>query len=141
MEPITSIRGRCLCGTVQFAITPPTNWCAHCHCEYCRRAHSAAFVTWVGVPAGQFEVAAGEAAMRRFASSSEATRTFCGECGSMLLFEGARWPDEVHVAVGSLTDPLDRAPAGHAYYDQRVAWGIPGDDLARYGGESGTEPL
>ena len=51
----TRYEGACLCGQVRFAIVPPTKWCAHCHCTMCRRAHGAAFVTWIGVPEAQFD--------------------------------------------------------------------------------------
>ena len=40
--------GRCLCGEVRFAIGAPTLFFAHCHCRWCREAHGAAFVSWVG---------------------------------------------------------------------------------------------
>jgi hypothetical protein len=42
--------GACLCGAVQFELQLPATWVAHCHCTMCRRAHGAAFVTWVSVP-------------------------------------------------------------------------------------------
>ena len=41
--------GGCLCGDVHFALTFPSKWVAHCHCSLCRRAHGAAFVTWIGM--------------------------------------------------------------------------------------------
>jgi hypothetical protein len=141
MDDVTPIRGQCLCGEVRFEITPPTNWCAHCHCSMCRRAHGASYVTWVGVPEGQFRITAGSERLVRYQSSGEAWRRFCGTCGSSLFFEGTRWPSEVHVAVGNLLDPLDRAPKGHAYFDDRAAWVAVNDGLPRFGGPSGNTPL
>jgi hypothetical protein len=135
------LRGQCLCGAVQFTIQPPTKWCAHCHCSYCRRAHGAPFITWVGVPEEQFRLAAGEEALGRYASSPEATRSFCRQCGSPLLFVSSRWPGEVHVAAAALLDPPDRLPAAHAFFDQRVEWILVDDTLLKLGGETGTEPL
>ena len=38
-----------MCGRVGFVARFPSRFVAHCHCESCRRAHSAAFVTWVGL--------------------------------------------------------------------------------------------
>ncbi|MFT7662650.1 MAG: hypothetical protein ACI87A_000869 [Planctomycetota bacterium] len=68
-------------------------------------------------------------------------RTFCRHCGSTLLFGGKRWPDEIHVAVGMINGELDRAPGAHAYSDRAVPWCPILDELPRFGGESGTEPL
>ena len=65
----TTYLGACLCGQVQFSIAPPTKWCAHCHCTMCRRAHGAAFVTWIGVPEGQFDFVTGRDTVQWFASS------------------------------------------------------------------------
>lgn len=136
-----SISGRCLCGAVRFTIDPPTLWCAHCHCGMCRRAHGAAFVTWVGVPEDRFHLTVGEDMLRGYASSQEAKRRFCGHCGSPMFFASSRWPGEVHVAVGCLIDPLDREPAAHVFFDEHVDWVVLGDGLPRRGGTTGTEPI
>ncbi len=133
--------GSCLCGRVQFQITLPSKWCGHCHCTLCRRAHTAAFVTWFGMDADRFQIMAGADDLRRFASSAGARRSFCGVCGSTLLFEGDRWPGEVHVALASLDGKLDREPAANVYWDRHVPWIHHLNELPRLGGETGTDPL
>ena len=134
------VTGRCLCGAVRFEVELPSKWCAHCHCSMCRRAHGAGFVTWVGFARERVRVTAGEA-LGRYQSSAPAMRSFCTRCGSPLLFESERWADEVHVALAALDGPIDRAPAGHVFYSDRVDWIHLGDDLPRRGGATGTEPL
>lgn len=131
-EPL-AITGACLCTAVRFAITPPTKWCAHCHCSMCRRAHGAAFVTWVGVPSEQFQITEGVDRVVRYASSKEAVRSHCGVCGSPMFFESTRWPGEVHVAVGCVNDPLDKKPVAHVAFDHRVDWLTVNDDLTKMG--------
>jgi hypothetical protein len=117
-----TVDGGCLCGAVRFRIRLPPKWCAHCHCTMCRRAHGAAFVTWVGSRTEDFQLLAGEAELRRYRSSPPATRGFCGQCGTMLFFESSRWPDEVHVTLASLDSDAGLVPEGHAYWEDRVAW-------------------
>jgi hypothetical protein len=129
----TAIEGGCLCGAVRFELTMPAKWCAHCHCSMCRRAHGAAFVTWVGVPAGQFRVISGEEQLGRYASSPEATRSFCKTCGSMMLFESSRWPGEVHVTRAHIDEPFPMKPQAHAFFSDRVDWVELGDSLPRKG--------
>ena len=52
--PAGEARGRCMCGARAASSRAfPSRFCAHCHCESCRRAHGAAFVTWVGFPSAQ----------------------------------------------------------------------------------------
>jgi hypothetical protein len=133
--------GGCLCGAVRFRITFPTKWCAHCHCSMCRRAHGAAFVTFCGVPAGQFTITHGADDLARYDSSAHAWRRFCRKCGSTLTFEGERWADEVHVVLANVDDPIDRPPAAHCYYDGHVPWLELADALPKLGGPSGNEPL
>jgi hypothetical protein len=132
------IRGSCLCGAVRFEIAPPTKWCAHCHCTLCRRAHGAAFVTWVGVATTSF---ASTGDVTWYASTPEARRGFCGACGSTMFFTSTKWPDEVHVVVANLLDPLDRKPGGHVWWSDRAPWFDHDDDLPKKGGATGLESL
>lgn len=46
---MTTANAQCLCGDLKLEATLPSKWVAHCHCSLCRRAHGAAFVTWVGM--------------------------------------------------------------------------------------------
>lgn len=124
-------RGRCLCGQVQFELTLPVKFNAHCHCSMCRAAHGAAFVTWVGVERDAFHLTQGAQDLVRHKSSEQASRSFCGTCGSTLLFESERWPGEVHVAFANLVDPVDRPPQAHVYFSDRVPWVTLSDDLHR----------
>jgi len=133
--------GGCLCGAVRFEVTPPTKWCAHCHCSLCRRAHGAAFVTWFGVEKANFELVSGGGEISWYRSTPEARRGFCTNCGSTLFFEGERWSDEVHIALAAMDVAIDRSPQAHVFYDAHVDWVELGDDLRRVGGPSGTEPL
>lgn len=132
-SPVTSSsQGECSCGGVRFSVDFPTLWCAHCHCGMCRRAHGAGFVTWVGVAQERFHLLAGDALLRRYHSSPEATRSFCGRCGSPMFFESTRWPGEVHVALAHFTSPLDREPDKNAFAADRAHW-IPEFRLPRDG--------
>ncbi len=133
--------GGCLCGGVRFEVTTPTRFCAHCHCSMCRRAHGAPLVTWTGVPNSQFHLIRGAELLHDYASSAEATRSFCSKCGSTMLFRSTRWPGEVHVATGCFDGELDRRPSSHVFWSDRVTWLDFDDDLPKRGGASGIEPM
>jgi len=98
-------------------------------------------VTYAGVPRAAFRFTQGEELLTRFDSNCNSWRKFCSLCGSTLTFEGARWPDEIHAVVANLLDPLESAPGSHAYADRAPTWCPITDDLPRFGGASGTEPL
>jgi hypothetical protein len=133
------VEGACLCGVVRFAVSLPSRFCAHCHCPNCRRAHGAAFVTWAGFKGEQVRLLAGVDQLCTYLSDSGATRSFCSQCGSPLFYESPRWPGEVHVALASLSGPIDRQPTAHVYVDDRAPWWHIADTLPQYGGESGME--
>jgi hypothetical protein len=135
------MRGSCYCGAIRFEANAPSKWVAHCHCVNCRRAHGAGVVTWAGFLAKQVELHDDGGRLSRYVTDTGATRSFCGRCGTPLFYEGPRWPDQIHVAVGAFDDPPDRAPQAHVFSDRAPEWLPILDDIQRLGGDSGTEPL
>ncbi len=134
-------RGACLCRSVQFKAGFPTLFCCHCHCTMCRRAHGAAYVTWVGVPVEQWRVTAGAELLRSYESSDHGRRMFCGNCGSTLCYESSHHPERIDVALANFYEPIDRAPEFHVFFSDRTPWTSIGDELMKLGGESGFEPV
>jgi hypothetical protein len=112
--------GRCLCGAVRYRATATPKWIANCHCESCRRATGAPIAAYAGFAAADFSFVGGEP--ERFHSSPGVTRAFCGECGSPLTYEGARWPGEVHVLIGTMDRPEDFAPTADAFAEDKLPW-------------------
>jgi hypothetical protein len=123
--------GKCLCGAVGFAVRFPTKWVAHCHCSMCRRAHGAAFVSWVGVEEATATIADPERLLRWYQSSPGAERGACGRCGSPMFFRSQRWPGELHIALAHFDTPVDRPPQAHAFYDAHVSWFEVNDSLPK----------
>ena len=138
------IRGRCLCGAVQFRLRPPTDFSAHCHCHSCRLAHGAPFVTWTSVPVDRFELDCPEDAVRWYRSSEWILWGSCRTCGSSMLYRADRAGhpesprlDRIYVTVASLIDPLDREPDAHVSYEEHVPWLRLTDGLPKHRGKTG----
>jgi hypothetical protein len=127
----TPIEGRCLCGAVRFAGRPPALFSCHCHCHWCRRAHGAAFVTWIGVAETAFTIVAGSSSVRWYRSSEISERGFCAECGTTMFFRSKAAPGEVHIALACVDDTTGLDPTLHIFHDAHVAWVTLGDDLPR----------
>lgn len=134
------VTGGCLCGTVRFAVEPPTLFCAHCHCSMCRRGHGAGYVTWFGIPYARFRMLAGEDHLLRYRSSAHGTRSFCATCGSTLFCESTNHPDWIDIVLANLDGPIDRIAEAHIFFDDRAAWVEIADGLPRFGGPTGLEP-
>jgi hypothetical protein len=135
------VRGACLCGAVTLEVTPPTAFCAHCHCTLCRLAHGAGYVTWFGVAKERFRILSGEKDLVHYRSSPHGIRSFCGTCGSSLFCELDTHPGLIDVVLANLSGPIDREPQGHFYFSDKAEWVEVEDGLPRFGGDSGMEPL
>ena len=128
---MSTVSGACLCKGVAFRAELPSKWVAHCHCTMCRRAHGAAFVTWVGMEEGKCRIDDAEDLLRWFESSSGAERGFCSRCGSTLFFRSSRWAGELHIVLANFVDQVDRAPQAHVFFDTHVDWLTIGDALPK----------
>ena len=136
MSDTPEFEGACLCGAVRFAARPPTLFCAHCHCCFCRGAHGAAFVTWVGVPEERFRILEGEDRLTWYASSNQGRRGFCSTCGSTMFYTSSLCPGEVHIARANVESRIDREPELHVFFDSRVDWFSCSDELVRLDSDS-----
>src|SRR6476646_4069145 len=65
--------GQCLCGKVCFEIEVPARWAGHDHSAASRRAHGAAYATYVGSWRKRFRITGGKAAITRFEDKTAKT--------------------------------------------------------------------
>ena len=139
-------QGQCYCGTVKFKIELPVDFCAHCHCESCRRSHAVPFVTWTSVPLKQFSYISGEDNLSWYRSSEWIVWGFCKTCGSSMLYQAEKSghpespkTDRIYIAVGCLSEPIDKEPGAHVSYEEKVPWTHFSDTLPKYRGNGEEE--
>ena len=97
----------------------------------CRKAHGAAFVTFIGVLRSDFRFIRGERSILRYESSQGSSRPFCRRCGSTLLFESAG-EDEVWIAAGSLDGDPGCRPGSHIFVGSKAPWHPLDDELPKF---------
>lgn len=120
------IEGGCLCGALRYRVTGESKSIVHCHCRMCQRSSGAAFMTWATYLPAQVEWTQGEPKI--FASSNNADRGFCSNCGSPIAFftfenrADRRELIEVDMTVCSLDRPDDLTPQTHIYTSSQRAW-------------------
>src|SRR5438132_13628259 len=91
-------KGQCLCGKVGFEIDVPARWAWHDHSAASRRAHGAAYATYVGSWRKRFRITKGSAAVARYEDTATKTvRSLCGRCGTPRSYEPARAPRMVNL--------------------------------------------
>ena len=125
------IRGSCLCGKVRYELSGRPQFINHCHCSMCRKAHGAAFGSFLHADGRTFHWTAGTADVRRFESSPGTFRAFCKHCGSSVpVLEG----DDEHVIIpaGTLDDDPGVRPIVHIHTSSKASWYSISDDLPQF---------
>lgn len=126
--------GKCLCGVVRYRIDASINQLIHCHCSMCRKAHGAAFASYVSVPQEAFHFLSGKDQLGVYHSSEHVTRTFCIRCGSNLQFVNNR-KHMVGIAAGTLDSPLPVQTQSHIFVASKADWYEIHDELPQHSGK------
>jgi len=109
------IQGHCECKRVSFEADCEISGFSHCHCSQCRRLHGAAYATFASVKENRFRYLSGEEDLRKYASSDDHERVFCGNCGSNILVSVDGYPDDIYLSMGAV-DGNPSHPDGVSYF-------------------------
>jgi hypothetical protein len=132
-------KGQCLCGSVCFEIDVPARWAWHDHSASSRRAHGAAYATYVGSWRKRFRITAGKTDVARFEDeTAKATRSFCRRCGTPLLYERARSPHMVNIPRALFSGRTGRQPLYHVAIEELQEWAYGGEALVPLKGFPGV---
>ena len=129
-------QGSCLCCSIKYCVEHELTPIVHCHCEYCRRAHGAAFVTFLSIPQSSFEIVQGQDFLARYSyrfAGSDAYRCFCSNCGTR-LFNHLPSLSRVSVIAATLIDISEGEihPLAHINTESTCPWISIADDLPQY---------
>jgi hypothetical protein len=131
--------GRCLCGKVAFEIDTPARWAWHDHTAASRRAHGAAYATYVGSWRKRFRVIRGQTSISRFEDDAAgAVRSFCKHCGTPLFYERARSPHMVNISRALFESRTGRQPLYHIGVTEMQEWTYAGEPLVPLKGFPGV---
>ncbi len=133
------VSGRCLCGSVELEIDFPAFWAWHDHSAASRRAHGAAYATYVGCWRKHARVAKGQRSIVRFEDAqTESTRSFCSRCGTPLLYERKHSPHMVNIPRALFTSRTGREPRYHIAIAELQDWAYTGKSLVPLKGYPGV---
>ena len=125
-----AIEGGCFCGAIRYRATAEPTARTLCHCESCRRASGAPTVAWVIFPAASFSIIAGT--LREYRSSEHVTRSFCGDCGTQLVYRSDRRTEVVDVPTATLDEPDAFAPEREIWTGEKLAWEVINASLPQF---------
>lgn len=122
--------GQCLCGKVQVEISLPARWAWHDHSGASRRAHGAAYATYVGSWRSRFRATKGASAMTHFEDATTGdTRSFCARCGTPILYARKRARQMVNLPRALFDGRTGREPLYHIAISQAPEWAYRGEAL------------
>jgi hypothetical protein len=118
----TRAEAQCQCGDVVMEIAVPAQWAWHDHSAATRRAHGAAYATYVGSWRSRVRFIRGADGVTRFVDGNGHTRSFCARCGTPVLYERASSPNNVNIPRALFTSGTGREPRYHIGIDHRQYW-------------------
>ena len=122
-----TIRGSCLCGEVTYEANGPYLTAWHCHCSQCRRAHGAAYGSYVEFKPENFKWLSGEELVKTYEVGEGEGYSFCSNCGSNVA---AVWKGEViQVTFGTIEGDPELHPDQHIFVGSKAPWDKITDDL------------
>jgi hypothetical protein len=126
------IQGHCECKRVSYQVDGEITEFSHCHCSQCRRLHGAAFATYAGVEKDKFRYLSGEGDLKKYDSSDDHERVFCGNCGSNILVSIDGYPNDLYLAMGAVDGNPDHPKECHIFVGSKAPWHEITDDFAQY---------
>jgi hypothetical protein len=137
--PVGIAKGQCLCGAIAFEIDVPARWAWHDHSAASRRAHGAAYATYVGSWRKRFRFTQGGDAITRYQDEETGTvRSFCSRCGTPLTYERARSPHMLNIPRALFSGRTGRQPLYHIAIEQLQEWAYTGEPLVPLKGFPGV---
>ncbi|WP_415886748.1 GFA family protein [Neptuniibacter sp. QD37_6] len=116
-------RGSCLCGEVQYEISPPFSTFQYCHCSRCRKTTGSAHASNIIMPPEQFHWTAGETYVGRYEPSDAKhfAVCFCKKCGSNLPWL-AQTGKAMIIPAGTLDTGPEVPPERNLFWGSRADW-------------------
>ena len=131
------VAGSCLCGAVSWQVKGALDGMSHCHCSFCRKAHGAAFGTYVGAPCERFTWLSGQDTVTHYESSPGIVRAFCGICGSVVPEPFGQ--NEMTIPAGCLDADPGIRPSSNIFVASKAPWHVIAGDLPQFDGYSNPD--
>ncbi|MBV8978617.1 MAG: GFA family protein [Alphaproteobacteria bacterium] len=132
-------KGTCLCGAVAIEIAIPAFWAWHDHSANSRKAHGAAYATYVGCWKKNVRVAKGKSAIATFADDKTgAARSFCARCGTPLFYERRTSAHMINIPRALFAGRTGREPRYHLNAAEMADWIYSGAPLVPLKGFPGV---
>ena len=114
--------GACMCGKIKFEYKGSPFKFTHCHCTMCQKFSGSPFGSFIGIKAENFRFTEGQELEKEYASSEWASRTFCSNCGSSLMYDYKETPDVICIAAGLIDGDVGLEAEKHIFVKDKCSW-------------------
>lgn len=118
---MSTIKGHCLCGDVQYEIEGKISPIWLCHCSKCRRSTGSAFHTSAICRPENFKWLTGVDSIRHYEDTPGYITGFCSRCGSPVPQQLAG-KEMMFLHVGGLEGVPDQAIDHHIFAGSKANW-------------------
>jgi hypothetical protein len=117
------MKAECQCGQLTVEVPEKSLITIACHCIACQRRTGAPFGVLAYHRRDQVTIAGDAKSFVRTSDAGNAVEThFCPVCGSTVYATLSKQPSLIGIAVGSLADPAQAAPAWSVWEQSRHHW-------------------
>jgi hypothetical protein len=130
-----SIKGSCLCQSVQYSITGNDKGAVLCHCNNCQKTTGSAFANNYRYTRAQITITSGKDTIKAYEDSNTLsgnvlTRWFCSNCGSPIYLVNEKFKGLIILYTGALDGTTQHTkPSAELFAKNRRHW-FPGVDGA-----------
>lgn len=115
------MKGKCLCGQVEFEIKGKIPNIYQCHCSLCKKATGTASSSSFVIGIDDINWLKGQDQIRSFIKENGFRTDFCGNCGSPVPNK-MNIGEYMWVPAGVLEGVLDRKVAAHIFIESKADW-------------------
>lgn len=119
------VEGSCLCGSIKYQVELLPGKIFNCHCQFCRKAHGADYVTMALAKADTLVISDDNDKLTEHLNDIGGYRAFCSNCGTRLMNYA---PDKnlyLSVTLSTIDTPIDLAPVAHVNTESKANWCTP----------------
>lgn len=118
------MRGKCLCGVIEFEVDGKSPKAYQCHCSLCRKQSGSSSNTALVIPTDKLRWLAGHEYISSYVKATGFRSDFCSRCGSPVP-NPLRDTPYMWVPVGLLEADAPIKIGAHLYLESKASWDIP----------------
>ncbi|WNO09932.1 GFA family protein [Teredinibacter sp. KSP-S5-2] len=126
------IEGSCLCGAIKYQVELIPGKIFNCHCQFCRKAHGADYVTVALAKAKTLVISDDNNYLKEHLNNIGGYRAFCGNCGTRLMNYAPNKSIYLSVTLSTIDTPINLKPVAHVNTESKACWNEPYEGIPSF---------